>query len=385
MKIAHLISEDTGGAKTHIMTLLKELNRCEEHDGEAFSALAVSLSEGSFYEAVKAAGIRTTLLAQSGRMDLSVAGKLAGLIRREGIDVLHCHGGRANLVGALVRARKLCPVVSTIHSDYRHDYDHHPVKKLLFTRINRFALGHLDGYLPVTEAFKTLMAEEGFDKDRMHVVYNGVSPELPVYRMPSREDFLKELGLAYSPGSPVVGTVTRLHPVKGTEVFLEAARLVCKARPECRFVVAGTGEERLYRQYKAYIESNGLEEKIALAGFQKEIHSFLAQLDINVLASYSESFSYSLLEGGLHALPTIASAVGGLPEMIDDGRSGLLFPAGDSKALAACILRLIDGRQEAAQMGEAFKSDVINRFSDAAMARRHLAIYAQILEDRNRE
>ncbi len=381
MKIAHLISEDTGGAKTHIMTLLNQLNTYEAtQDGDAFSVEVASLSDGSFYEEVKRAGIKTTLFLQQGRFDLAVARNLSGYIIKQGIDVLHCHGGRANLIGALVHARKLCPVVSTIHSDYRHDYDHHWLKKLVFTRINRWSLMRLDHYLTVTEAFKRLMTDAGFEEKRMHVIYNGVpSASRKGSSSESKKAYFNAVGFEVEESDTVVGTVTRLHPVKGTEVFLEAARIVCKNNPECRFVVAGSGEERLLNEYSAFIKSNGLEKQVALIGFQEDVHRFLCHIDINVLASYSESFSYSLLEGGLHGLPTIASAVGGLPEMIEDGKTGRLFPAGDSAALAKCVRELIDDKAKAVELGKAFEEAVVSRFSDIAMAEQHMKIYKDIL------
>jgi len=166
--------------------------------------------------------------------------------------------------------------------------------------------------------------------------------------------------------------------VKGLDVFLRVC-LLFRDDPRYLFLVAGEGEERA--KCEAYIRENRL-DNCRLLGHIQDIYSFYNCLDINTLASRTESFPYSLLEGGVMKKATVATAVGGIPEMIEDGVTGLLVPAGDHERLAAAIRRLGHDPELRGRLGTAFYEKIRRDFSAAAMAEAHDKIYHEILHDR---
>jgi len=182
--------------------------------------------------------------------------------------------------------------------------------------------------------------------------------------------------LTVVPGQVVVGVSARLHPVKGVDVFLRACQSF-RADPRYLFLIAGDGEER--PKHEAFIQENGL-TNCRLLGHVEDIYSFYDCLDINVLASRTESFSYSLLEGGAMKKATVATAVGGIPEMIEDGVSGRLFTSLQPAAIANAI-RATTGA-ELARFAANAQARFHATYTATAMASRMTALYRDVISNR---
>lgn len=372
MKILHLISGgDDGGAKTHVITLLKELSKHEE-------ITLVCFIDEKFAREAREAGIQVVILKQEKRYNLQVVNQLVDMLK-EGYDLLHCHGARANFVGMFIKRKIKMPTVSTIHSDYRSDFDNNFYKKLVYTPLNYISLKHMDYYITVTNELKKMLAGKGFDSDKFYVAYNGVAIEKKEITVP-REAFLERYGLVYDQQVTYIGIVTRLHPVKGIPVFLHAAREVLeKYAGRVKFLIAGYGDEKYTVKYHEFVNSKGLNKDIHFLGFVKDVDNFQGTIDINVLTSKSEGLPYALLEGGLHHQATISSAVGGIPEMIEHEQSGLLFESGDHEALVRHMERLIDHPELRVTLGDSLYRRIAEHFSDRSMAKAHVEIYEDIL------
>ncbi|NDL66493.1 glycosyltransferase family 4 protein [Anaerotalea alkaliphila] len=368
----HLISGgDTGGAKTHVITLLRELKNHMDIE-------LVCLAEGVFAREAEQAGIRTTVVRQNSRFDFSVLRQIRERMDRQRTQVLHCHGARANFIGSLLKSSLDIPLVTTIHSDFEHDFDNHLLKKLVFTTLNKASLRKMDHYLAVTENFKDMLVSKGFPERKIHVIYNGIALAGSTAGS-GREEFLEGVGLRDVSGQYLVGCATRLHPVKGVDVLLKAAKRVVRSEKGIHFIIAGFGDPKYTRFVQDYIRDNRLGERVHLIGFIQDIHGFYNSIDLNVLPSYSESFPYALLEGGLHGLPTVASKAGGVVEMIEDGKSGILFEVGDDKGLAKAVLAMAKDRRKAAALGASFRERIRENFSDVSMGERHRSIYEDII------
>ena len=186
MKIIHLISGgDVGGAKTHVLSLLQGLS-------QTHTVLLVCFMEGEFAREAREMGIQTRIIKSHNV--LADCRTIAGLIRSEGFQVVHCHGSRANMMGALLRRKINVPVVTTVHSDYRLDYLGRPLHRLTFGTINMIALRFLNYYIGVSEAMAELLIRRGFDPQRMFSIYNGVDFSTP-RQVVEREAFLDAIGL----------------------------------------------------------------------------------------------------------------------------------------------------------------------------------------------
>ncbi len=357
MKILHLISGgDSGGAKTALYSLLS--SPCQ-----SVSVTVGCLTDGEFYRDLPPE-IDRRLFLQKSRFDLSVVRLIADELSDGGYDLLHAHGARANFVAMLVQKRVCVPTVTTLHSDYLLDFES-PVKQVLFTPLAYLALKKIPYRIAVSEDFRRMLTERGFDPNTTFTVYNGLDV---------REAGERPL---LDPSAPVIGCVARLDRVKGVDVFLRAAATVANAIPNTRFLIAGDGKER--EKLRSLVSELGLGEHVKFLGHVRDTDAFYNKIDINVIPSRSESFPYSMLEGAARSLPTVASAVGGIPDFIDDGRTGLLFPSEDFHALADAILRLIREPSFALALGHAAKKRLEDDFSSEKTAKTYESIYKSIL------
>ncbi len=377
MKILHFISGgDTGGAKTHVLTLLSNLRK------QNIDAELLCIMEGIFTEEARALGIPVTVIPQKKRYDISVLSKICRYMNTCGCDIVHCHGARANYISLFIMKKVKVPMVTTLHSDYRLDFKDNIRKQMIYTPINSFALRRFKHVFTVTRAFKDMLVKRGFKAERLNVIYNGIEfgCDLPLME---KERFFERIKVPYTPEKKYVGIAARLYAVKGVDVFLKAARVICEKQEDIDFVILGSGE--MWDKCKAYIEDNGLGDRVYMAGQITDpvvMNSFYKYMDINTLSSYSESFPYALLEGARMSAATVATAVGGIPEMIEEGRSGYLVPSGDHNALADRIRRLCRNDEMRIKMGRTFRDRAEKLFSCEKMAQTHIEIYNKIAKEK---
>ncbi|MBQ7499853.1 MAG: polysaccharide pyruvyl transferase CsaB [Clostridia bacterium] len=375
MKILHIISGgDSGGAKTHMFTMLDKLV-------EMADVTVVCLMKGVFYNEILSRNVRTVLLEQKSRMDLSVCGRLLDMIESEGFDIVNAHGARANFVVAHIIRKIKIPVVTTIHSDYRLDFDV-LYKKILFESLNENAIKKIRYKIAVSDAFAEMLIDRGFLPNDIYTVYNGMSFDSEESHC-SKEEFAERFSIPYDKDKVYVGIAARLDKVKGVDVFVDIAAKVLEKTDRARFVVIGDGDERenLLEQCKRL----GISDKIYFLGFVREVYDFLNFIDINMLTSISESFPYSILEGAKAKKATVSSAVGGIPYLVKDGQTGYLFPPRDSDAGAEKLLSLFDDPAMIRKLGENIYALASEKFSDRALAEKYMENYRSIIGSFNRK
>ena len=370
LKVLHLISGgDTGGAKTHISALLKGLNKM-------IDASIICFIEDTFYEDLHKAGVPIKVFKQKSRSDLSVIKRLVDEIEREDYDIIHCHGARANFIAFFIKHRVKKPFVTTIHSDYKLDFKDNFYKRWVYTTLNQVALKMFDYYIGVSHQFRDMLIERGFKRDRIFVTYNGIDP-YSVEDHLDRDEFLKRHGIEYK-GQVIIGILARLDEIKDHKTFIEAARLVLEEE-DALFLIAGEGADE--EDLKVLVNKYGLEDKIKFIGFIKDPYSFLNAIDINTLTSLSESFPYVILEGAKMKKPIVTTEVGGINRLVVDGESGYLIQVGNATFLKDRFLTLIRNPEIRKTMGENLFKAVEDKYSYEAMAKSHLDIYKDILND----
>lgn len=375
MKIIHFISGgDTGGAKTHVLTLLENIRKLN------IDVELLCIMEGIFTEEARELGIPVTIIPQARRYDLSVNKKICDYINGSGCDLVHCHGARANYISLFIMHNVKVPMITTLHSDYKLDFKDNMRKQMVYTPINSYALRRFDHILCVTNAFKNMLVQRGFKEKRIEVIYNGIDfkPELETL---DKERFYDRLHIKYNPDKKYVGIAARLFAVKGVDVFLKAANVLAKRCDNIDFIVLGDGE--MWDSCEAYVNENGLNGRVHLAGQIMNsvvMNSFYKHIDVNTLSSYSESFPYALLEGARMRRATVATAVGGIPEMIEDNVSGYLVPSGDYNAFADRLEMLCNNDKLRLKMGNAFYDRALENFSVESMANTHINIYKKIIK-----
>lgn len=370
MKVLHIISGgDTGGAKTHIISLLRGLNGLVD-------ARVVCFIQDTFYEDAKKAGINIDVYKQKSRSDMSVVERLADDIKNDGYDMVHCHGARANFVAMFLKRRINKPMITTIHSDYKLDFKDNFYKRLVYTSLNTLALKAFNYYIAISDSFKDMLKNRGFKEESIFVAYNGIDFEgLPEVK--TKEEFLSQYNIDHK-GRPIVGIVARLDAVKDHETFIKAANSVIKSNKDIIFLIAGEGNDE--KRLKAMVSSLGLNDNIFFLGYVKDTDSFYNAIDINVLTSISESFPYVILEGARMKKTIITTNVGGIKNLIRDGENGYLIKVGDYEALAQRIISLTKDSSLLNSLGQQLFEDVNNNYSSSAMGKRHLEIYNEILK-----
>lgn len=372
MKVLHLISGgDTGGAKTHIISLMRQLHKM-------IDAKVICFIKDSFYDEAVDAGIDIEVFLQKKRTDLSVINRLKDEIDREGYDIIHCHGARANFIAMFLKSKVKKPMITTIHSDYKLDFKDNLYKRLVYTPLNYIALKSFDYYIAISDSFKEMLVDRGFKEERIFTVYNGIDLESEVHYV-SKEDFFERYGIQ-ADNKVVVGIMARIDLVKDHETFIKAAYELLQKRKDMVFLIAGTGNDE--KRIKSLVYEMGIEDHVHFLGFVKDQYSFFNAIDINVLTSISESFPYVILEGARLKKMTISTKVGGIGNLIEDGHNGLLIDVRDSSALAEKLNYLADNREMIRTMGERLLDSVEKNFSSKRMAEEHCKIYKRITQYR---
>ncbi len=369
MKVIHLISGgDSGGAKTHVLSLLQNLN-------QTITAQLVCFRDGPFAEEARSLGIPTMICG--GNNIPYLRRELTAYIKEGGFQLIHCHGSRANMIGALLRRSTGLPVVSTVHSDYKLDYMGRPFAHLTFGAINAWALRRLDYRVGVSDAMVDLLIDRGFPPDKFYAIYNGIdfTPPPP---QGDRLEYLRGLGADVDETSVVVGIAARLNPVKDMSTLIRGFAAAYQTCPRLRLVIAGDGEER--QKLGELARELGVERQVTFAGWiSGGMDRFYSALDINALTSLSETFPYALTEGARFHLATVATAVGGIPYLIDTDVNGYLFTPGDHEALGRHLSALGNDDALRRDMGEKLYQKASSQFSIQRTVDTQLHIYREIL------
>jgi glycosyltransferase involved in cell wall biosynthesis len=370
-KILQVVRPAQGGIKKHLATLLAGLDRTKYElylaappDPDLVEALR-PLVHDVYYVPI-AEGLNP-------RRDWQIIKTLRGIITSQQIDLVHTHGVRAGILGqyAAYRAGR-CPVVATIHNSQDPHSRLFQVFRFLQTYLNRAAVDHI---ITVSQALKEeIIKFESTPSEKITVVYNGI--DLGQYH-PSHE-LDPEVRVAGLPDSlPVIGAVARLEPHKGLKTLVEAVPLIEKDFGPVSLAIIGDGPERPLME--RLIRQLGLSGRVVLAGFRNDVPELLPGFDLVAIPSLQEGLSILAIEALACGCPVVASRVGGLPEIIRDGHTGLLVPPCDPPALAEAIIRVLNNRQLAAQLGKAGRRLVENQFTRARMIAGTEEIYDQVL------
>jgi glycosyltransferase involved in cell wall biosynthesis len=230
----------------------------------------------------------------------------------------------------------------------------------------------VDCFICASDAIRQLLLADGVEPERAVTVHEGI--DLGRVDAAPRINLHEELWLPHH--APLVGNVAALVPHKGQRHLVESAALVVREVPDARFVIAGEGELRpgLERQ----IKDRRLEKHVLLAGFRPDVLSLHKAFDVFAMSSVTEGLGTSLLDAMACAKPIVATAVGGIPEVVVDGENGFLVPPRDAEAMAGAIVRLLTDDGLRRRMGDAGLARVRNRFSAERMVQETLDVYERI-------
>jgi glycosyltransferase involved in cell wall biosynthesis len=308
----------------------------------------------------RAAGLPLVAVRMRGPADLRAIAALRRLMKERGVALVHTHSSVDSWVASLAARTLSLPVVRS-----RHVSIPIPRGRGLVYRL-------ADRVITSGEAIRDVVRAAGVKAERIVSIPAGVDTTR-FHPGVSGEAVRKELGLT----GPVAGLVAMIRGSKGHRFFLEAAREVLRALPETRFVIVGDGIG--YEDVKRRVSEMGLEETVIMTGFRTDIPEVMAALDVLVLPSIrSEATSQVIPQALAMGTPVVATATGGIPEIIRDGETGRLVPPADPRALAQAILSLLRDRAWARRLAQAGQALVRERYTIEQMMARTTGVYAEL-------
>jgi L-malate glycosyltransferase len=327
--------------------------------------ILVAHSEGELRQRAKE-GLDLIPLAPRTEMDLGAAWRLSRLIKQLQPDIIHAHDPHGVAMAALALSMSTQLVKPPLVASRRVDFH------LKGTSLSRWKYRQVDCFICASEAIRQLLISDGVPEASAVTVHEGIDLERVAAAPPAK--LHEELWLPHH--APVVGNVAALVPHKGQRHLVEAAALVVRRVPDARFVIAGEGELRpaLERQ----IKEHHLEKHVLLAGFRPDVLSLHKTFDIFVMSSVTEGLGTSLLDAMACGKPVVATAAGGIPEVVVDGETGFIVPPRDHEGMAEAIVRLLKDPALRDRLGRAGRARVQKRFSAGRMIRDTLRVYQRV-------
>jgi|SRR5690242_10334464 glycosyltransferase involved in cell wall biosynthesis len=302
--------------------------------------------------------------------------RLASYLRRQRIDIVHAYNFYAN-VFALPAAR--LAQVPVVLASIRDTGENLTARQ---RAVNKIFCSLADRIIVNAEAIKRTLMTEGYRPERITVIPNGIL--CPPLRSDQDRLLHKEFGL--SPNDVLIGVVSRIARGKGLEYFLDAALDVTARIPQAKFLIIGDNSfNPEYREeLKRQTVKLGLQDRVIFTGFRLDVPIILSSLAVSVLPSLNEGLSNSLLESMAAAVPVVATNVGGNPEVVVDGETGLLVPPRNPAALAEAICRVLRTPGLRNALGEAGRRRVLKHFSNEQMIRNVERLYGELLDAKRR-
>jgi glycosyltransferase involved in cell wall biosynthesis len=371
LDVLHLIgSLATGGAERNLYYLAPAMARSRMRYG-----VCCLFEPGEFAADVERAGVPVVALRYRQRSAPLAVVRLARILRKHRVRVLHTHLYQCGVIGRIAAWLAGVPVVVT------HEHGKTIWKKWYHRWFERMAIHATDLRIAVSEDIRQLrITQEGTPADKIIVIGNAVDAASFPAGDARGETIRREMGLGQA---FVVGAVGRLVEAKSYDLLVEVAGDVCGKRADARFLLVGDGPLRqsLARRRDAL----GLAEKFTLVGARADIPDILAAMDLYIITSQREGLPITLLEAMMAAKPIVATAAGGIPEVLEDGRDSLLVRPGNRRGLSEAVLALAGDPARRREMGERARSKAVARYSADAILETLEATYASLLKRKGLE
>jgi len=315
------------------------------------------------------------------RYDLLSIPRLARLIRKNRVHILHSHEANAAFYAGPAARMAGVAHVNSYHLDVR-DSLKQVYRKDIFIRLTRryylWLMQSCDRVITVAPSLKLDVISGGVPKEKVVFIPTAIDLEAYDPACPEQEAVRKELGI--SPDETVIGTACRLQLVKNLPLLLHAGKRLLEAGEKVRVVIAGEGGER--ENLEKMAEDLGIASCVCFTGFRNDLHRLMSAFDIFALTSKGEGMPIAILEAMALCKPVVATDVGGVNACVDHGRTGLLVPSGDQDRMADSLLSLVRDRDRARSFGETGRERVEREFTKPTMFRKTMDVYEEIMHTR---
>jgi glycosyltransferase involved in cell wall biosynthesis len=370
MKILHVI--DSGGLYGAETMLLHLMTEQVQMGVKPILASVGTLREGE--KPIEGEARRRELQVKPFRMRAGPnwvgASEILRFARLEVIDIIHSHGYKGNILfGLLPRGIRQVPIVATLHGWTSVGGIN---RMFVYEWLDSLSLRFVDRVVLVNETMKEHRRLQGFSRRKVQVVENGIPALDAVGGNHLRPDIVNFMSRRFT-----VGSIGRLSPEKGYGLLLEAVASLVAEGKDLQCVVLGEGELRDALEKRA--KSLGLEDRALLPGYVQDAPDYLPLFGIFVMPSLTEGFPMVLLEAMAAGVPIVATRVGGIPGVLDDGRAGILVNPSDVQGLCQALLTILEDGGSARRRADRAAQRVRNLYSSRVMAERYEAIYRQVL------
>jgi glycosyltransferase involved in cell wall biosynthesis len=295
------------------------------------------------------------------------------IIKRHSIDILHTHGYRSDFVGLIAARVAGIPIVSTVHG-----WTPVSLKLRGYQMLDRFCLKRFDRIVCVSNLLYEEFSKLGINFERLVYLPNAVS--LPEQSLGQRDTARQQLGVESEEN--IIVAVGRLSPEKGLDILLAAYARQFSSDRGVRLILVGDGPEMA--ALKSLANRLGISEQVSFAGFAADVSNYYAAADLFVMSSHTEGFPMALLEAMAWGLPVLATAVGGIPDIVQDGKDGCLVPPGNEEQLVVAMGKLLNNRELSEKMGQVARQTITERFAVEQWAFALERVYAGVYEKRIR-
>jgi len=367
MRVLHVISScGMYGAESVILNISRTLN-----EGSHRSIIGVFLNASNpnqqLHETAARVGVESHLIPCKSRIDWSAVIRIRDLAAQTGADVVHAHGYKADLYAYFALRASKIPLVSTCHTWYDIN-----AKDYLYGAVDRLVLRSYVSVVAVSEGVREYLLRAGVRPSEIEMIRNGIDLRVFDHASPVVK---QELGWN---SYPLVGLVGRLSEEKGVDIFLASAVEVLSKLPNTKFVVVGDGPDR--DKLDALVDELGLRSSVHMLGRRDDMPAVYASLDLVVSSSRREGLPMAILEGMASRLPIVATAVGGVPTIILDGKTGVLVPTLDPALIAVGIVELLRNAADRERLGAAARQLVEEEFSAQRMTADYLRVYQAAID-----
>ena len=354
-----------GGAERALVQLATRV------DPARFRTSVACFDQSAFGDELAAHQCRVHLLHKRRAFDLALLLALVRLLRRERVALLHCHDLQSATYGCLAGLVARVPTLYTVQGAVAYSM---PRARRLFPWLGRL---HRRIVFVARYLQETAVAGYGIRPHRTAVIPNAA--DVAALRPRPRDPAIAR-SIGIGPADPVVGTVGNLRPVKDHATLVRAFALVAQRIPNAKLLVVGEGDQR--PALEALVGELGLQRAVQLLGTRGDVPDLLPQFDVFAVSSKSEGLSLAIVEAMACELPVVATRVGGNPDTVVDGETGVLVPPGDEAALAQALVELLQDPGRRRRLGSAGRRRAEAEFSLSSMVERYEALYASILERR---
>lgn len=364
VRVLHIVSGDRwAGAERMVTTLLKQLAKRSDVE-----VLALSLNEGILTSALRAEGIETQVMPESECMFHDLVRQAAAHYQDRGIDVIHAHRNKENLLACCISKRcRVKRLVTTLHglSEARGGSTLGRLRRYLLERLDDRLLRHMfDSIVAVSEDIRRTVLSRGYAQAQVTVIHNGI--DLPTWTAAPR-----------GPSKPIrIGSVGRFVPVKDFRLFIMVGKALLEAGEDVHLALLGEGP--LKEELEAVVIRERLDKVISFVDPCLDPSEFYRSLDLYLNTSSHEGIPLSILEAMSWGTPVVAPAVGGIPEIVRDQEEGLLVPTRKPTAFSDACRRVMHDHECYRDMGRRARKRVETEFASDKMADAYRALYGSL-------